>query len=129
VKLKNEDYVILHHLKNNNHTFLLHNLVKIVLSGEGSEVATYFPSEAEKVRQLEDRIAWDKLACYNFLAELDKSLPRKEIAGKIFGNEFAKRLYSVFFKAVDYPDLHFNEVWEQSIGFLEKVYSKELKLC
>jgi hypothetical protein len=56
LKVKNADYVRLHHLKGNGNLFLDKNIIPFVLKGEEAEVLNSFPESAEKVFGIVERL-------------------------------------------------------------------------
>jgi hypothetical protein len=56
LKVKNADYVRLHHLKSNGNLFLDKNIIPFVLKGEEGEVLTSFPEAAEKVFAVAEKL-------------------------------------------------------------------------
>jgi hypothetical protein len=96
LKVKNADYIRLHHLKGNGNLFLAKNIIPFVLKNEHAEVLNAFPESAQRVFDIVEKLGAAEarmLAVWDRAKGIDS---QKEFA--LFVNKHT-RLSSVLFQA------------------------------
>ena len=104
VKLKDEDYVKMHHLLSE---LSFKNLLQKVLDGEAEEIVSYFPTAKEKVDIIKEK--YNALVA-KMIAAIKKwkvkNLDRKTLALSMLANDGEKESYirSAVFRYIDEPE-------------------------
>lgn len=85
LKVKGQNYLHYHRLKNNGAGFAVANLVPLILAGEGDEIAAVFPEAKERVERIKERVAAEREKAERLWAEVKDIPAQKEFALAILG--------------------------------------------